>query len=88
MSFPPDFTLFFCFTDGKSGAENCFAQSHTLAVIELVDSVGLNRKCAMHSYYSGYSNCCFFFLSTYTIYFSTVVAQHFWYQSLVEIPKF
>lgn len=46
--FKPHFTLFsffLCLADGKSGAENCFAQSHTLAVIELADSTGLNRKC-------------------------------------------
>lgn len=74
------FSCFLCLTDGKSGAENCFAQSHTLAVIELVDSnsIGLNGKCAIHLYYSGYSNCYSFLLSTYIIYFSTVVAQHCW----------
>lgn len=45
----PSFDSFFQITDGKSGAENCFAQSHTLAVIELEDSIGLNGKCAIHS---------------------------------------
>lgn len=45
------FSLILCLTDGKSGAENCFAQSHTLAVIELLDSIGFNRKCAIDSYY-------------------------------------
>lgn len=45
------FSLFsLCLIDGKSGAENCFAQSHTLAVIEPVDSSGLRRKCAIQSH--------------------------------------
>lgn len=76
----PPFSLFLCITDGKSGAENCFAQSHALAIIEVEDSIGLNRKCAIHLYYLGYSSCCFFLLSTYTTYFSAVIAGNriFW----------
>jgi len=61
------FSLFLCLTDGKSGAENCFAQSHTLAVIELADNIGLNRKCTIYLYYSGCSNCCLALLSMYAI---------------------